>query len=407
MDVAVIGAGPYGLSLAAHLRNLGIDCQIFGRPMDAWTSHMPEGMLLKSEGFASNLYDPKGEYSLAKYCREHAIPYHDQRIPVPVEAFADYGLEFARRFAPDLRDTLVVSLRREADRFTLTCANGDIDGARRVVVATGIGPYAWLPRQLSKIPREYVSHSYDHHDLSGFSGQSVAVVGAGASAVDLACLLADRGAKVALICRRDKLIFGTRPSDRGRSLWEQLKRPSSGLGPGWRSRLSTDAPLLFHVLPASLRHLIVRRHLGPAAGWPMREKFENRVSLLAGREILDASLDGAHVRLSSRRVDGAADAASFDHVVAATGYRVDISRLKFIDEALRSEIACVEETPILSSRFESSVKGLFFIGTTAANSFGPMLRFAFGARFAARRVSNALKPAARLAAVRRPTPAPA
>jgi len=406
-DVAIIGAGPYGLSLAAHLKILGLDFQIFGHPMDAWRSHMPAGMLLKSDGFASNLYDPTGEFSLADYCREHGFAYHDEQIPVPLDAFVGYGLEFARRFVPDLIDTLIVAVKREADGFKLTSADGEVVGARRVVVAAGIGRFARRPPQFDGLGPEYASHSYDHHDLSIFSHRTVAVVGAGASAIDLAALLSDRAADVRLICRANKLRFGSKPSERGRSLWQRLRHPSSGLGPGWRSRLSTDAPLLFHALPAPARLPIVRRHLGPAAGWPMREKVEGRVEVLRGHELLGASVVGGRVQLSLRKADGTPVAASCDHVIAATGYRVDIDRLGFIEEPLRSDIACVEKTPILSSRFESSVEGLFFIGPAAANSFGPLMRFAFGARFAARRVADALKPAARSNAVRRPAPVPA
>ncbi|MGA2564246.1 MAG: monooxygenase FAD-binding protein, partial [Steroidobacteraceae bacterium] len=79
-----------------------------------------------------------------------------------------------------------------------------------------------------------------------------------------------------------------------------------------------------------------------------------------------------------------------DHIIAATGYKVAISRLEFIDQAIQSCIRAVADTPILSRHFESSVPGLYFIGIAAANSFGPLLRFAYGARFAAQRVARRL-----------------
>ena len=57
--VVVIGAGPYGLSIATHLRAQQLSFRIFGEPMASWRHHMPQGMSLKSEGFASDLYDPR------------------------------------------------------------------------------------------------------------------------------------------------------------------------------------------------------------------------------------------------------------------------------------------------------------------------------------------------------------
>jgi len=394
-DTLIVGAGPYGLSLAAHLGAAGVDFVIIGRPMDAWVNHMPEGMLLKSDGFASNLYDPEDSFTLSAFCRERGISYHDRQVPVALKTFVDYGLSFARRYAPELKNALVVSLRRTAGGFAAATDDGDTVIARRVVLAPGVGTFRYTPSLLSGHDKALVSHSYDHHALSGFNGRRVAVIGAGASAIDLAGLLADHGCEAHLICRADRLKFGGKPGTHRRTLWRRLRHPDSGLGPGWRSRLSTDLPLLFHALPASMRLPIVRRHLGPAAGWPMKEKVERRVEVMTGHRLLGALAYGDRVRLFLDSPEGKALSPTFDHVVAATGYRVDVRRLSFIDEALRNEIACVALTPVLSGRFESSVKGLYFIGPAAANSFGPMLRFAFGAGFASGRVEGALRARAR------------
>src|SRR5580704_4814025 len=77
VEVAIVGAGPYGLSLAAHLGGAGIQTRVFGRPMDSWRRHMPEGMLLKSDPFASNLSDPQDFYTLARFSEEQSIPYRE------------------------------------------------------------------------------------------------------------------------------------------------------------------------------------------------------------------------------------------------------------------------------------------------------------------------------------------
>jgi hypothetical protein len=170
-----------------------------------------------------------------------------------------------------------------------------------------------------------------------------------------------------------------------------MRHPRSGLGPGWRSRLCTDAPLIFHFMPEAFRLKVVRRHLGPAAGWPMRDKVIGRVPVLSGHQMISAAVADGRPALTLRNRDGDDVAIQVDHIIAATGYRVDIRRLDFLEEPLRQRMAHLNQTPILSTHFESSVEGLFFVGPIAANSFGPLMRFAFGAGFASRRVTPALR----------------
>ena len=308
-----------------------------------------------------------------------------------LETFVQYGLAFQQRYAPELDGRLVTSLAREPDGFVLVLEDGAVYCARRVVIAVGVGDFLYVPPELTGLPAERVSHSYEHHDLTELATRRVAVIGAGASAIDLAGLLRDAGGDVQLICRRGALRFGGPPGSAQRSLWSRLRHPPSGLGPGWRSRLSTDAPLLFHFLPGKARREIVRRHLGPAASWRMREKLVARVPVREGCELAGASVRGGRVELILQAPDQSRRVESVDHVVAATGYRIDISRLGFLPAQLRSQIACDGAAPRLSTRFESSVEGLFFVGPSAADSFGPLMRFAFGAGFAARRVSGSLR----------------
>jgi thioredoxin reductase len=388
-DVAIIGAGPYGLALAAHLRVAGVNHRIFGRLMDLWQHHMPKGMLLKSDGFASNLYDPGSKLTLARFCEERSIEYHDELVPVRLQTFIDYGMAFKNFYAPSLDETIIDTLRLDDGGFAFNLENGTKVCARRVVVATGIGHFRYIPAPLDALPAGSISHSYDHHDLSALKDRRVAVIGSGASAIDLAGLLKEEGCQVQLICRRERLKFANPPTAH-RSFWERIRRPRSGIGPGLKSRLCTDAPLLFHLMPASFREDVVRTHLGPAAGWPMKEKVVGRIPVLNGRELLSAEAIDGSVRLELRSKTGETARVVVDHVIAATGYRVDIRRLGYIDSSLLSRVAHANQAPVLSKRFESSVRGLFFTGPIAANSFGPLMRFAFGAGFAAARLSPIL-----------------
>ena len=387
VDIAIIGAGPYGLSLAAHLRDSGRSVRIFGSPMRAWSNHMPQGMHLKSEGFASNLYDPGAEFTLEAYCAERSIPYADIGLPVPIETFIAYGLAFQRRYVPDLEDVQITSLKSSAGYFELTTAAGEIARAKRVVVAAGIVNFAYLPSVLTSIPRPMISHSSHHSDLSGFKGRKVAVLGAGASAADLAALLHQVGAGVELVARRQTIRFHDPPNE-PRPFLQRLKRPRSGLGLGWRSRMSTDVPLVFHAMPQSLRIKAVARHLGPAPCWFVRDALVGRVPMHLGVTLAAAYAREGRAHLVLRQPGQEERQLVVDHVIGATGYKAAVSRLSIIDESVQSRIRTAEGTPILNRHFESSVSGLYFIGAAAANSFGPLLRFAYGAKFAAKRVAT-------------------
>src|ERR1700677_222637 len=138
LETAIIGAGPYGLSIAAHFRARGIPFRIFGRPMDTWLNHMPKGMMLKSDGFASNLYDPASAYTLGQFCAERGIEYGDTGIPVRLETFNCYGLAFQSRMVPELEEKAVVGVEEGgAQGFRLLLEDGETVAAQRVVLAVG------------------------------------------------------------------------------------------------------------------------------------------------------------------------------------------------------------------------------------------------------------------------------
>lgn len=390
VDIAIVGAGPYGLSLAAHLRGRGRSVRIFGLPMRFWSHHMAAGTSLKSEGFASSLYDPDSEFTLEDYCRENNIPYAPVGLPVKIEVFIAYALEFQRRYVPQLETVSVTGIAPSSDGYALTTDAGETLRARQVVVATGIMNFAYLPPLLAGLPEGLASHTSHHSDFSGFKGKRVAVLGAGASAIDAAALLHRAGAKVQLLARRSQIAFHTPPKLR-RSLLERLKAPRSGLGTGWRSRLCCDAPTVFHVLPEKLRFRAVERHLGPAPCWFVREAVEGQLPIVTQSTLAAATAIDGGVRLEfDRRGESQRHVLEVDHVIAGTGYKVVLSRLNFLDPQLASGIRQADHTPLLDRNFESSARGLYFVGGAAANSFGPLLRFAFGANFAAKRVSSRL-----------------
>ena len=388
VPVAVIGAGPFGLSIAAHLKDAKIDHRIFGSPMQSWRTMMPRGMFLKSEGFASSLYDPGRTFTLGHFCREAGRSYADVGEPVPIETFVDYGMEFQKRLVPWLEPVDIALLKRAGAGFELATRQGETLTAGRVVVATGIADSAYLPPMLEALPRASVTHTSAHADLSVFRGREVVVLGAGASAVDTAAILYEQGSKVQLTGRASRVEFHDK-SEEPRPLLQRILSPRSGLGIGWRSRLATDAPMVFHFMPRRFRLRVVKRHLGPAPGWFAKDKMVGKVPMHMGLELKAAEVRAGKVHLSLTGDAGAKELVA-DHVIAGTGYRPSLDKLKFLDGALRGSITDLLGTPILSQAFESSVPGLYFVGLASANAFGPLMRFAFGANYTAKTLTRHL-----------------
>ncbi|MCW6509048.1 NAD(P)-binding domain-containing protein [Lichenifustis flavocetrariae] len=393
-EIGIVGAGPYGLSLGAHLHSERANFRIFGVPMQSWTSRMAMGMHLKSEGFASTLYDRAGEFSFSSYCRANDIPYADTGLPVSLKDFSEYGLEFQRRYVPVIEPKQAARIKRHQAGFEIQFDDGEVGVFRRVVLAVGITHFAYLPPQMAGLPETVLSHSSAHHDMSRFKGKAVAVVGGGSSATDCAAALVAAGAQVRVLTRGPRLKFHAPPKAGSRSLIESMRWPLTSIGSGWKNVFCTQMPLAFHALPQKVRHEVTRRHLGPVSCWFTRDIVEQHTEVMTSTEVRGVATRGQRAILTLRQ-NGQDSSLEVDHVIAATGYRVNLDRLGFLDPGLRAQIRSSENTPVLSRFFESSVPGLYLVGVASANSFGPLVRFACGAEFTAGRLANHLLQKAR------------
>lgn len=388
-DVVVIGAGPYGLSLAAHLRARGVEHRIFGEPMGAWKHNMPPGMLLKSYPWASCLSDPHSEFSVKSFCSERALPYHDQLVPLPLDRFIEYGEAFQTRFVPDVERRMLIALERGANGFRATFDDGEIVHARRVVIAVGLHPFKRLPQEASQLPSELYSHSGEYCSLAPLDGKEVVVVGGGSSATDLAALLHQRGVHVSLVARTSELNFAELP--RSRSRLERVIAPMSGIGHGWTLAACGKFPQLIHFLPEDVRvQLASAPALGPLGGAFVKDRVIGSVPLWLGRAIRGIDTLNGRVVLDFAHQSGKWQSLKADHLIFATGYKIDVRRLTFLSPAILQQMLLVKEAPQLSRHYESSVPGLHFIGPASANSFGPVCRFVYGTYHPARHLARHL-----------------
>jgi cation diffusion facilitator CzcD-associated flavoprotein CzcO len=387
-EVAIVGAGPYGLSLAAHLRAAGVSVRHFGLPMQLWQTAMPAGMFLKSQGFASNLSDPEGTHTLEAYCQAAGHPYASYGLPVPLDVFVGYGQWFRDKLVPDVEEVLVTDIAADGGEFELSLADSGQARARRVVVAAGVEHFARVPQPLASLPPWLCTHSSAHTDLSSLRGQNVVVVGAGQSALETAALLNENGSNVRLVARTSRLAWNGEPLDPYRPLRYRLREPESGLGSGWATWFYSTHPGLFRHLPAATREYRARTALGPAGASWLRSRVVGQFQLLTGYQVRSASAYDGGVRLGLTGPGGTSRQLSADHVIAATGYQTDPARLPFLGDELRGGLRTMAGSPVVGPDYQSSVPGLYFIGPAVAPTFGPVMRFVFGTWHAAPTVAR-------------------
>ncbi len=377
-DIAIIGSGPYGLAAASHLRAANIDTHVFGRPMDFWEKQMPVGMCLRSPARASNISDPQGCLTLHRFSASEGVPLP---APIPLRSFVEYGRWFQKRVVPDLDTRRVERIERVNGRFRLSLGDGDTLEADRVVVAAGISLFARQPAEFDSLPEQLVSHSSAENDLGRYAGRRTIVVGGGQSALESAALLREAGADVEVVLRRPIVHWLDQRATWLKSEANPLRGllyPPTDVGPPGLNQL-VAAPGLFRRLPRRLQDPIAYRCIRPAgAGWLVSRIGGVRIT--TSRRVLGAEARGQEIRLTLD--DGTERCA--DHVILATGFRVDVSRYPFLSESLMRTLRVVNGYPELTPGFESSVPGLHFLGAPAARSFGPLCRFVAGTAYSAR-----------------------
>lgn len=374
----VIGAGPYGLSIAAHLRAKNIPTHVFGKTMEFW-DNMPPAMYLKSSWSGLSLSDPKGAYTLTRFSKQAGIPWQE---PVPLQVFLKYCRWFQQQTQANVDETYVQMLKHDGDNFQLDLADGRHMTAGHVVVASGVAPFAHIPAFARDLPSSLVSHSQEHSDFSHFAGKRVVVVGSGQSAFESAALLHEAGAEVEVIAR-GPVIWINRRLYRYTGPAKHIFYPPSDVGPAGLSWLFAY-PLLFSRLPAKTRISMDQRAVRPAVAPWLRSRVEGHFTITPHTSIEKTASQGTSVHLELS--DGST--RDVDHIILGTGYKANLDVLTYMDEPLRRLVKINNGYPLLNEWFESSVPELYFTGALAGFNFGPVCRFVAGVRTPAQQIAQ-------------------
>lgn len=376
--IVVIGAGPYGLAVAAYLKARGVPTLVFGKSMGFW-QNIPSGMYLKSIWSASSLPDPAGKYSLNHYL---ATTNTSRQEPIPLPFFLKYSQWFQQNVVPDVDPTYVQSLTRDDTHFHLELADGRTVKASKVVVATGIASFTHIPDYARNLPPTLASHTQAHADLTCFRDHRVVIVGSGQSGLEYAALLHEAGAHVELIAR-STIIWHTKILYERTGPARHIFYPPGDVGPPGINWL-VAFPLLFSRFPDKIKNPVHKRAIRPSGAKWLRPRVEGQVDLTPNTQIVKATAHGQGLRIELS--DGTV--REVDHLLLGTGYQPDIHKLSFIGPDLCQQVQECNGYPILNRWFESSVPNLYFVGALAGHTFGPVCRFISGAKVPAQQIAR-------------------
>ena len=397
-DVAILGAGPYGLSVAAHLRQSKlIDLRILGGPMSFWERHMPAGMLLRSPRVGSHLSDPQRRLTLDTFEKANGSPF-GVKVPftvtedfiaremakrVPLRDFIRYGHWFLRQADLPVDSRFVSHVEPAWGGFRLVFEHGKSLETKKLIIAAGIASFAHIPKLFADLPSCLVSHTSHHNDLSKFRDKEVLVIGGGQSALESAVLLNEGGAHVEVLVRESAMHWlGMKHRWMHGKMAAWMFYGPADVGPPGISLL-VQRPKLYQLLPRGIQDRWGVRAISPAVSCWVKARTAN-VHIQTGRFVVWARSDGERVRVQLN--DGSERV--FDHVLLGTGYRVDIERYPFLSAEILEKIECADGFPVLDQAFETSLRGMHFVGAPATWSFGPLMRFVAGTEFASAAVAR-------------------
>jgi cation diffusion facilitator CzcD-associated flavoprotein CzcO len=385
-DVAVVGAGPYGLAVAAACAAAGRSAVVFGPPMETWRQ-MPAEMELRAAWREMALTRAGAPGSLEEWCESTGVTPHE---PMTVTEFIVYATWFAERYVADRVHAMVTSIERGEEGSLSVHAGGGAWRVSDVVVAPGIGPFPHVPEVFADAIEDARVGFAAGSEPTEDEGLRVAVIGAGQSAVEAAAAAVRSGAETTLVARSTVHWFADHePSHpRGplqRRLFE-LAYTAVGYGPPPLNRLVLH-PDLFARLPVALRRRLTGRLLRPGASPWLREGVVGKATIEEGVEVTAVSCGENAVRLTLS--DGRA--LEFDRVLLGTGYRFRLDRLGFLSAELRDRIRVEGGWPVLDHAFRCTEPRVRLVGYPAEGRFGPIARFVLGVPFTAARIAATLE----------------
>jgi len=376
VELLIIGAGPFGLSLAAQAAHDQVDHLVLGTPMGYWESNMPDGMYLRSE--CDWHLDPLDVDTIDAYLASQQLTPADV-LPLSLPFYLGYARWFQqqKRIAP--LDVRVERLDKRDGQLVAQLDDGQQISAKNVVLALGFEYFRHVPDDLlALLPPERYSHTCDAVDLRPFREQRVLIVGGRQSAFEWAALLLEQGASSVHLSHRH-----ASPAYQVAD-WTWVNAPVAAMidDPGW-----------FRGLPEIEREAVIQRMWGEGRlkvePWLQSRLASDAVTISPRTQLADCT-ELPSGELSVRLDDG--QSFSVDHIILATGYKVQLERIPLLALGnLLPEIETRNGFPALDTHFQTSVPGLYVTSMAASQDFGPFFGFTGAVRTSARLIAAGVK----------------
>jgi len=373
-DLLIVGAGPFGLALAAAAGHQGLPYVVVGRPMSFWQQQMPAGMLLRS---ASDWHlDVQGVATIEAFLATRGLT-PARAEPLTRELYLDYCDWFAAEKGIVAEPQHVLRLDGADGGFRATLEDGSVVAARTVALALGMGPHRRTPAELvALLPPGTWRHTCDAVDFAGARDRRYLLVGGRQSAFEWAALLAEAGARrVDVVHRHDSPAFAAADW-----AWVTPVVDRLATDPGWFRRLS----------PPEQEDLRLR--LWAEGRLKVEPWLADRLPPATVRVRPRTSLTGASLEDDgSVRVDlDDGDQVVVDEVLLATGYLPHVDDLHLLRAGDLPPLAQNGGIPDLDDGFQTSVPGLYLTSLPAAGHFGPFFGFTIGTRMSAAVITRAV-----------------
>jgi len=374
-ELLIIGAGPFGLAVAAQASQFGIDHVIAGKPMEFWRQNMPAGMYLRS---ACDWHlDPTNVHTIDNFLAERGQTAKDVE-PISLDFYLSYAEWFQKQKQITSLPWHIQRLEVANGGFIATTSDGDTIHARNVVIAPGFKHFTNIPAELkSRLPAGRYVHTCDFVDFSSARDKRYLIVGGRQSAFEWAALLLEAGANAIYISHRhDSPAFAAADWS-----WANPLVDAIGDNPSWFRRLSQpEKDDVSHRLWAEGRLKV--------EPWLEKRLNNDRVRVLPRTEVVECVEDngGLKVKLSNGEM------ITCDQIVLATGYKVDITRLPILAAGnVLDQLATRNGFPVLDEHFQTSIKGLFITSMPATQDFGPFFAFTISVRVSAKLICEAIR----------------
>ncbi|MEH7246876.1 NAD(P)-binding domain-containing protein [Neobacillus niacini] len=362
LDLAIVGAGPYGISLAAHAAKAGLRYRVFGYPMDFWQFKMPPNMFIRTMLEYTNLSDPEERCTLKEFQKEKGLRLS---YPIPRSVFVEYGKWFIEKLNLSIEKVYISHVRKEHGFFVLETENRNTVEAKNVIIAVGLTNSRYIPRDLAHVPKEYLSHTGDFTVFEQFRNQHVAVIGGGQSAWEASALLHQAHARVELIYRRPRRL------DPEQNLNAKQKEIADE----------------FFYYPQEKKMEVRKQFEKPTVSDFLVPLVEGNVTQRPNTFIVNTTL----TKVNKVQVLLNDDTTLLvDHIIAATGYRFNPHNLSFLVSIIDG-IKCTEGLdPIVDESFQSTLPHLYFAGPATAFCYGPAFRFISGVKKTSQVIINSI-----------------